>query len=189
MNGQTLSNYAFIDSQNLNLAIRNQGWVLDFRKFRKYLQDKYKISRAFLFIGYMPQNQALYTGLQKKWVYFDFKPTLGIEGDVGVNANYLSHASNSVISFSLAARFTEDVFMPQNRATDAPCIPTSAPPPDIIFSSPSPPGPAGHPVSLVSVFPLIYTFPYLLPCIISLCTNVPTSPPSNFTHSPYLHHF
>ena len=65
MNGQTLSNYAFIDSQNLNLAIRNQGWVLDFRKFRKYLQDKYKISRAFLFIGYMPQNQALYTGLQK----------------------------------------------------------------------------------------------------------------------------
>ena len=65
MNGQTLSNYAFIDSQNLNLAIRNQGWVLDFRKFRKYLQDKYKISRAFLFIGYMPQNQALHTGLQK----------------------------------------------------------------------------------------------------------------------------
>ena len=107
----------------------------------------------------MPQNQALYTGLQKKWVYFDFKPTLGIEGDVGVNANYLSHASNSVISFSLAARFTKDVFMPQNRATDAPCIPTSAPPPDIIFSSPSPPGPAGHPVSPVSACPLIPPLP------------------------------
>jgi len=76
MNGQTLSNYAFIDSQNLNLAIRNQGWVLDFRKFRKYLQDKYKISRAFLFIGYMPQNQALYTGLQKDGYILIFKPTL-----------------------------------------------------------------------------------------------------------------
>ena len=35
-------------------------------------------------------------------------------------------------------------------------------PPDIIFSSPSQPGPAGHPVSLVSAFPLTYTFPYLL---------------------------
>jgi len=26
------NNYAFIDSQNLNLSIRSQGWVLDFRK-------------------------------------------------------------------------------------------------------------------------------------------------------------
>ena len=24
------NNYAFIDSQNLNLSIRDQGWVLDF---------------------------------------------------------------------------------------------------------------------------------------------------------------
>ncbi len=31
------NNYAFIDSQNLNLSIREQGWVLDFRKFRTYL--------------------------------------------------------------------------------------------------------------------------------------------------------
>ncbi len=30
------NNYAFIDSQNLNLSIRDQGWVLDFRRFRKY---------------------------------------------------------------------------------------------------------------------------------------------------------
>lgn len=28
--------YAFIDSQNVNLAIRKQGWVLDWRKFRIY---------------------------------------------------------------------------------------------------------------------------------------------------------
>jgi hypothetical protein len=47
MNGQILSNYAFIDSQNINLAIRGQGWVLDFKKFRRYLQDNYKISKAF----------------------------------------------------------------------------------------------------------------------------------------------
>jgi len=35
------NNYAFIDSQNLNLSIREQGWVLDFKKFRIYLKDKY----------------------------------------------------------------------------------------------------------------------------------------------------
>jgi uncharacterized LabA/DUF88 family protein len=76
MGEETLVNYAFIDSQNLNLAIRGQGWVLDFKKFRRYLQDKYKVSKAFLFIGYVPQNQDLYTGLQKDGYILVFKPTL-----------------------------------------------------------------------------------------------------------------
>lgn len=70
------NNYAFIDSQNVNLSIRNQGWILDFKKFRKYLSDKYRITKAFLFIGYVPQNQALYTSLQKHGYILIFKPTL-----------------------------------------------------------------------------------------------------------------
>lgn len=45
--------YAFIDSQNLNLGIRSLGWKLDFRKFLIYLKDKYKVHKAFLFIGYL----------------------------------------------------------------------------------------------------------------------------------------
>jgi hypothetical protein len=53
------NNYAFIDSQNLNLSVKQQGWTLDFGRFRKYLEDKYKITKAFLFIGYVPQNQSL----------------------------------------------------------------------------------------------------------------------------------
>ncbi|MBI4650665.1 hypothetical protein HY745_05145, partial [Candidatus Desantisbacteria bacterium] len=60
MKKQNLNNYAFIDSQNLNLAVREQGWILDFKKFRKYLHDKFNITKAFLFIGYVPQNQDLY---------------------------------------------------------------------------------------------------------------------------------
>ena len=59
------NNYAFIDSQNLNLSIRKQGWVLDFKKFRHYLQYKYSVTQAFLFIGYVPRNQVLYTNLQE----------------------------------------------------------------------------------------------------------------------------
>ena len=70
------NNYAFIDSQNVNLSIRNQGWILDFKKFRKYISDKYRITKAFLFIGYVPQNQALYTSLQKHGYILIFKPTL-----------------------------------------------------------------------------------------------------------------
>ena len=70
------NNYAFIDSQNLNLSIREQGWVLDFRKFRLYLERKYGISKAFIFIGYVWENQDLYTNLQKDGYILIFKPTL-----------------------------------------------------------------------------------------------------------------
>ena len=74
------NNYAFIDSQNLNLAIRDQGWVLDYQRFRKYLDQKYNISQAFLFIGYVPSNQNLYTSLQKYGYLLIFKPTLALPG-------------------------------------------------------------------------------------------------------------
>jgi uncharacterized LabA/DUF88 family protein len=88
MDSQSLGNYAFIDSQNLNLAIRSQGWVLDFKKFRRYLQDKYKVHKAFIFIGYVAQNQALYTGLQKDGYILVFKPTLTLpDGKVKGNVD------------------------------------------------------------------------------------------------------
>jgi uncharacterized LabA/DUF88 family protein len=70
------NNFAFIDSQNLNLSIREQGWVLDFGKFRKYLERKYEITKAFLFIGFVWGNQTLYTSLQKSGYILVFKPTL-----------------------------------------------------------------------------------------------------------------
>lgn len=71
--------YAFIDSQNLNLAIRDQGWILDFGRFRKYLSDKYKVSKVFLFIGYVAGNEALYTSLQNCGYIVVFKPTLDVK--------------------------------------------------------------------------------------------------------------
>lgn len=71
-----VNNYAFIDSQNLNLAIRDLNWTLDFTKFRIYLKDKYHVTKAFLFIGYIPSNQNLYTKLQNDGYTLVFKNTL-----------------------------------------------------------------------------------------------------------------
>lgn len=68
--------YAFIDSQNVNLGIRSQGWYLDWRKFRQYLREKYNVEKAFLFIGFIEDNQILYTFLQKAGFICVFKPTL-----------------------------------------------------------------------------------------------------------------
>lgn len=72
-------NYAFIDSQNLNLGIRDQGWRLDFARFRIFLKDKYKVFKAFLFIGYIKENKDLYDYLKKSGYVLIFKPILEIK--------------------------------------------------------------------------------------------------------------
>jgi hypothetical protein len=53
------NNYAFVDSQNLNLSIRECGWELDFGRFYIYLKHKHKITKAFLFLGYINENKKL----------------------------------------------------------------------------------------------------------------------------------
>src|SRR3989344_3612995 len=70
------NNYAFIDSQNLNLGVQRLGWKLDYRRFRVYLQEKYGVSTAYLFIGFVALNQSLYDTLQRAGFFLKFKPTV-----------------------------------------------------------------------------------------------------------------
>src|SRR3989304_4527401 len=70
------NNYAFIDSQNLNLSIKSLRWKLDFGRFRVYLKEKYGVTKAFLFIGYIEGNNDLYSALQSAGFICIFKPTL-----------------------------------------------------------------------------------------------------------------
>ena len=82
------NNYAFVDSQNLNLGVRSLGWKLDFDRFRRYLLEKYSVSTAYLFIGYVPQNQKLYSQLQKMGYVLVLKPTIpDINGDIKGNVD------------------------------------------------------------------------------------------------------
>ena len=107
----TANNYAFIDSQNLNLSIREQGWVLDFARFRVYLTDKYGITKAFIFIGYVPQNQPLYTNLQKDGYILVFKPTLILpNGEVkgNVDAELVLHTMIEYANYDKALIVTGD---------------------------------------------------------------------------------
>jgi uncharacterized LabA/DUF88 family protein len=70
------NNYAFIDSENLYKGVAGLGWKLDYRKFRIYLKHKYHVSKAFLFIGFIPENANLYRLLQEGGYILVFKPTL-----------------------------------------------------------------------------------------------------------------
>jgi len=98
--------YAFIDSQNLNLGTSKniyknkkliyKGWKLDFQKFRKYLKDKFKVKKAFLFIGYIKQHESLYQFLKSCGYELVFKPT--VKDSAGkakgnIDAELVLHAS------------------------------------------------------------------------------------------------
>lgn len=71
-----LKNYAFIDSQNVNLGIKELGWKLDWAKFHTYLREKYGVVISYIFIGYIEENHDLYQSLQKYGYTLIFKETL-----------------------------------------------------------------------------------------------------------------
>ena len=111
MNVMAENNYAFIDSQNLNLAIRDQKWTLDFKRFRIYLKDKYSINKAFIFIGYISTNQSLYTSLQKDGYILIFKPTLFLpDGKVkgNIDAELVLHTMLEYPNYEKAVIVTGD---------------------------------------------------------------------------------
>jgi len=104
------NNYAFIDSNNLYQSLSKDinknnrkiysGWQLDYRRFRVYLEDKYNVEKAFLFIGFKPGNQAMNTKLQEYGFICVFKPTLELaDGTVkgNVDAELVLH---SMIEYS-----------------------------------------------------------------------------------------
>ncbi|MBI5451994.1 NYN domain-containing protein [Candidatus Gottesmanbacteria bacterium] len=105
------NNYAFIDSQNLNLSIREQGWILDFAKFKRYLEDRFSVCKVFLFIGFVFDNQSLYVYLQKLGYILVFKPTLILPNEKvkgNVDADLVLHAMMEYPNYSKAVIVTGD---------------------------------------------------------------------------------
>lgn len=70
-------NVAFIDGQNLHLGTslhNDDGWHVDYRKFRKYLRDKYGVVEAYYYMGCVrEQEQELYTSLQLAGFVLNFR--------------------------------------------------------------------------------------------------------------------
>lgn len=69
-----MKNIAFIDGQNLHLGTIEDGWKINFKKFRIYLKDKYQIEKAYYFLGYISEKeQDLYNNLQETGFIVIFK--------------------------------------------------------------------------------------------------------------------
>ncbi len=67
-------NIAFIDGQNIHLWTQSENWKIDFKKFRIYLKDKFKISEAYYFLWFISEDEdELYKKLQKAWFIVIFR--------------------------------------------------------------------------------------------------------------------
>ena len=81
-------NVAYIDGANLYNGVKNQEWLLDYKKFRIWLNDKFKVKSAYLFIGNDPKQSSLYLALQEYGYILVFKPTvIDVNGKIKGNCD------------------------------------------------------------------------------------------------------
>ncbi|MFH1145357.1 MAG: NYN domain-containing protein [bacterium] len=99
------NNYAFIDGQNLYLGIRRLGWRLDFKRFRIYLREKYGVTKAFMFVGYLSSNKKIYDFLRKAGYLLVFKPIVSYKRNTikgNCDADLVLYAVDEVKNYNKA---------------------------------------------------------------------------------------
>ena len=77
---------AYIDGANLHKGVSSMGWKLDYGRFRVWLEEKYGVRRAYLFLGLVPKYKDLYTSLQEDGFTLVFKETTH-DGEGNVKGN------------------------------------------------------------------------------------------------------
>ena len=105
------NNFAFIDGQNLYLGLKARGWRLDFRRFRIYLRDKYHVAQAYWFIGYVQENQPLYTAMQQAGFILMFKEvSRSTDGEIkgNIDVNLTLHVVDKMPGYDSAVLVTSD---------------------------------------------------------------------------------
>ncbi|OGN09646.1 MAG: hypothetical protein A3J46_01460 [Candidatus Yanofskybacteria bacterium RIFCSPHIGHO2_02_FULL_41_11] len=69
------NNFAYIDGANLHKGVADLGWKIDYKRLRLWLNNKYQVKRAYLFLGLIPRYKDLYTYLQEVGFTLVFKET------------------------------------------------------------------------------------------------------------------
>lgn len=100
------NNYAFIDGQNLDKSIREQGERLNYKEFRKFLWKRFAVSKAFYFVGYLEQHaNGFYIDLRNYGYSLSFrKPVTDSDGDIkaNVDSNLITHTMMKIDKYDKA---------------------------------------------------------------------------------------
>ena len=73
MENKESNNFAYIDGANLDKALKELRWILDYERFRIWLSEKYGVKKAYIFIGLISKYKNLYTYLQESGFTLIFK--------------------------------------------------------------------------------------------------------------------
>ncbi len=76
----------YIDGANLHKGVADLGWELDYRRFQKWLLDKYGMEKAYMFMGLVPKFKDLYAFLQEAGYTLIFKETT-VDGEGKIKGN------------------------------------------------------------------------------------------------------
>ncbi|MDB5188899.1 MAG: hypothetical protein JWM92_497 [Candidatus Nomurabacteria bacterium] len=80
-------NIAYIDAANLDQALRSLGWKLDYKRFRIWLKEKYKVERAYIFIGRIKKYKNLYAYFEESNFFLVYKEVLYQKGKTKGNCD------------------------------------------------------------------------------------------------------
>jgi len=86
MNAPAPKIIAYIDGANLHKSISALGWKLDYRMFRRWLEQKYGVEAVYIFIGLVPAQRSLYLRLQEYGYVLVYKEVT-YDGDGRVKGN------------------------------------------------------------------------------------------------------
>ncbi len=92
-------NYAYIDGANLDKGTIEHGWRIDYAKFYVWLKDKFAIDAAYIFIGYIPKYENLYSKMRTAGFTLIFK-------EITQNANQIKGNCDT----DLVLRAVRDVY-------------------------------------------------------------------------------
>jgi uncharacterized LabA/DUF88 family protein len=79
---------AFVDGTNLHKRILELGWKLDYKKFKRYLAERFGVGEVFLFLGYIAAFDHMYRNFRALGYSLVWKPTYrGRDGTIKGNCD------------------------------------------------------------------------------------------------------
>ncbi len=89
----------YIDGANLYSAAKVNKIEIDYRKFYIWLSENFKTNQIYLFLGYVKENEGLYSYLRSAGYKLIFKKTLKSKGKIKGNcdAELVLHATSNII--------------------------------------------------------------------------------------------
>lgn len=103
------NNFCFIDMQNLYKSVREDGWKIDWKKFRTYLKDKFQVTKAVIFMGYIKSNQGFYGYLKNAGFEIEFR-TVNILSDGTIDGGNVD-ADITGFAFDKKNEYTKAIFV------------------------------------------------------------------------------